>query len=90
MANGPEDALCRKPITGTAGCCASAVTGNPAAPPTVAQLRSHLRASLSPQKTPTRWYAVDGYPLTGSGKIQKFAIREAWERGAHSGHELPA
>jgi len=61
---------------------------DPAAPPTVAELRSHLRASLSPQKTPTMWYAVDGYPLTGSGKVQKFAIREAWEKGEHSGHEL--
>ena len=61
---------------------------DPAAPPTVAELRSHLRASLSPQKTPTRWYTVDGYPLTGSGKIQKFAIREAWEKGEHSDHEL--
>jgi fatty-acyl-CoA synthase len=61
---------------------------DPAAPPTVAELRSHLRASLSPQKTPTRWYAVDGYPLTGSGKIQKFAIREAWEKGEHAGQEL--
>ena len=61
---------------------------DPTAPPTVAELRAHLRAHLSPQKTPTKWYAVDGYPLTGSGKIQKFAIREAWERGEHAGHEL--
>jgi fatty-acyl-CoA synthase len=61
---------------------------DPAAPPTVAELRSHLRACLSPQKTPTRWYAVDAYPLTGSGKIQRFAIREAWEKGEHDGHEL--
>ena len=61
---------------------------DPNAVPTVAELRSHLRAHLSPQKTPTRWYAVDGYPLTGSGKIQKFAVRQAWERGEHAGHEL--
>ncbi len=61
---------------------------DPAAPPTVAELRSHLRAHLSPQKTPTMWYAVDDYPLTGSGKIQKFAIREAWEKGDHTGNEL--
>jgi fatty-acyl-CoA synthase len=61
---------------------------DPAAPPTIAQLRSHLRASLSPQKTPTKWYAVAGYPLTGSGKIQKFAIREAWEKGVYDGNEL--
>ena len=38
---------------------------DPNAPPTVAELRPHVRAHLSPQKTPTRWYAVDGYPLTG-------------------------
>ena len=56
---------------------------DPYAPPSVAELRPHLRAHLSPQKTPTKWYAVDGYPLTGPGKIQKFAIREAWERGEH-------
>ena len=61
---------------------------DPATPPTVTELRSHLRATLSPQKTPTKWYAVDDYPLTGSGKVQKFAIREAWEKGEHTGHEL--
>ena len=61
---------------------------DPDAPPTVAELRRHVRAHLSPHKTPTRWYAVDGYLLTGPGKIQKFAIRQAWERGEHAGHEL--
>jgi fatty-acyl-CoA synthase len=61
---------------------------DPAAPPTCAALRLHLRASLSPQKTPTKWYAVDSFPLTGSGKIQKFAVREAWEKGEYDGREL--
>jgi acyl-CoA synthetase (AMP-forming)/AMP-acid ligase II len=63
---------------------------DPAVPPRVAELRSHLRAVLSPQKTPTSWYTVSAFPLTGSGKIQKFAIREAWEQGGHQIHELPA
>jgi fatty-acyl-CoA synthase len=63
---------------------------DPDAPPTVAELRSHVQAHLSPQKTPTKWYAVGGYPLTGPGKIQKFAIREAWEKGEHTDHELDA
>ncbi len=63
---------------------------DPASPPRVAELRAHLRAVLSPQKTPTSWYAVTEFPLTGSGKVQKFAIREAWEQGAYGGHELPA
>ena len=61
---------------------------DPAQPPTVAELRAHLREHLSPQKTPTTWFRVDGFPLTGSGKIQKFALREAWEAGELAGAEL--
>jgi fatty-acyl-CoA synthase len=56
--------------------------------PTVAALRSHLRAELSPQKTPTKWFDVDGFPLTGSGKIQKFALRNSWEHGEFAEREL--
>jgi fatty-acyl-CoA synthase len=44
-------------------------------------LFAYLREHLSPQKTPRHWFEVEQYPLTGSGKIQKFALREAWERG---------
>jgi fatty-acyl-CoA synthase len=51
--------------------------------PPVSELRTYLREELSPQKTPTQWFDVDGFPLTGSGKIQKFAIRSAWEAGAY-------
>lgn len=58
--------------------------------PSVNELRSHLRSELSPQKTPTRWFAVDAFPLTGSGKVQKFAIRSAWEAGEYEGRELTA
>jgi fatty-acyl-CoA synthase len=61
---------------------------DPGDPPTVAELRAHLRAHLSPQKTPAVWFSVDGFPLTGSGKIQKFSIREAWEAGAYDGAGL--
>ena len=44
-------------------------------------LFAYLREHLSPQKTPRFWYEIEQFPLTGSGKIQKFALREAWERG---------
>ncbi len=47
-----------------------------------------MRAELSPQKTPTKWYTADDFPLTGSGKIKKFAIRESWEKGTYADHEL--
>jgi fatty-acyl-CoA synthase len=39
-------------------------------------LRAHCRELLSPQKTPSIWEQVNEFPLTGSGKIQKFAIRD--------------
>jgi fatty-acyl-CoA synthase len=44
----------------------------------------YLRDHLSPQKTPRFWFEVDAFPLTGSGKIQKFALREQWVDGEHS------
>ncbi|MFV0524899.1 MAG: AMP-binding protein [Acidimicrobiales bacterium] len=56
--------------------------------PTVTELRSFIRAELSPQKTPARWFAVNDFPLTGSGKIQKFALRQAWEAGDFDDREL--
>ena len=56
----------------------------------VSELRSYMRAHLSAQKAPTRWYGVTRFPLNGSGKIQKFIIRKAWEDGEYDENELPA
>lgn len=50
------------------------------APPEPAVLKTFIRARLSPQKTPAFWIYVDEWPLTGSGKIQKFKLAEAFER----------
>jgi fatty-acyl-CoA synthase len=47
------------------------------------ELRRHCREHLAPQKTPTLWFNVDAFPLTGSGKIQKFALRDAYLAGSH-------
>ena len=38
-----------------------------------------MRAALAPHKTPKHY--VDAFPLTGSGKIQKFKLRGAWIKG---------
>jgi fatty-acyl-CoA synthase len=54
---------------------------DPAAPADDEELRTYLREHLAPTKTPKLWYHVDAFPLTGSGKIQKFALREKWENG---------
>ena len=44
-------------------------------------LFSYLREHLSPQKTPTRWFRVDEFPLTGPGKIQKTELKTQWQAG---------
>jgi len=45
------------------------------------QLTAYLREKLSPHKTPRHWFELDAFPLTGSGKIQKFKLREQWQAG---------
>ena len=45
------------------------------------ELFSYLREHLAPHKTPKQWFAVEAFPLTGSGKIQKFKLREQWSAG---------
>jgi fatty-acyl-CoA synthase len=47
-----------------------------------AALRAHCRAQLAPQKTPAHWIEVTEWPLTGSGKIQKFVLRDRFVEGA--------
>ena len=47
----------------------------------VADLRTHCRAHMSAQKTPSVWVHVPDFPLTGSGKVQKFAIRDKFLSG---------
>ncbi|NKB76986.1 MAG: AMP-binding protein [Gammaproteobacteria bacterium] len=41
-------------------------------------LHAHCREYLSAQKTPTDWVQVESFPLTGSGKMQKFVLRERY------------
>ena len=44
-------------------------------------LHQHCRGLFSPQKTPTIWVQVGAFPMTGSGKIQKFKLREGYLAG---------
>jgi fatty-acyl-CoA synthase len=50
-------------------------------PPDVAALRAHVRERLAAPKAPRYWVFVEEFPLTGSGKIQKFVLRERWQAG---------
>ena len=47
-----------------------------AAATTEEELRLFVRERLAPQKAPRYWVFVDEFPLTPSGKIQKFALRD--------------
>ena len=47
-----------------------------------AALVTHCRANIAAQKTPSHWIEVSEWPLTGSGKIQKFVLRDRFVAGA--------
>jgi fatty-acyl-CoA synthase len=50
-------------------------------PPTVAELSAFVRERLAAFKAPRTWVFVDAFPLTGSGKVQKFVLREQYLKG---------
>ena len=52
------------------------VPADPGRIPAVTELHDLCRARLAPHKTPARWFGVTELPLTGSGKVQKFRLRE--------------
>ena len=47
--------------------------------------RSFARERLAPYKTPRTWVFVEAFPLTGSGKVQKFVLREQFVKGELTG-----
>jgi len=49
-----------------------------------AALVAHCRANIAAQKTPTHWIAMTEWPLTGSGKVQKFVLRDRFAAGEFS------
>ncbi|TNC25747.1 AMP-binding protein [Amycolatopsis alkalitolerans] len=64
------------------------VPAEPASLPAIEELRELCRAHLAPHKTPSRWFQAGELPLTGSGKIQKFRLREEIDHARL--RELPA
>jgi fatty-acyl-CoA synthase len=40
------------------------------------ELFAYTREHLAPHKTPRHWFVLDAFPLTGSGKVQKFKLRD--------------
>jgi fatty-acyl-CoA synthase/long-chain acyl-CoA synthetase len=44
-------------------------------------LIDHVRARLAPFKVPARWFVADALPVTPTGKVRKFALRDEIVRG---------
>ena len=53
--------------------------------PDPAQLFAYCRERLAPHKAPRHWKVVDAFPLTPSGKVQKYLLRERFVAAADPG-----
>ncbi|HEX4110247.1 MAG TPA: AMP-binding protein [Solirubrobacteraceae bacterium] len=58
------------------------IATDPDDPPSPDELNEHCRARLAAHKSPRHWYFVQEFPLTPSGKIQKFKLSELIAGGA--------
>jgi fatty-acyl-CoA synthase len=47
------------------------------------ELFAYMREHLAPHKTPKHWVALDAFPQTASGKIQKYKLRDQWAAGEY-------
>ena len=61
---------------------AAAVRLVPNADITAEALIAYCKEAIASHKAPTVWFACSGFPLTASGKIQKFRLRDAAVEGA--------
>jgi acyl-CoA synthetase (AMP-forming)/AMP-acid ligase II len=63
---------------------AAAVRLSPNASISPEKLIEHCRGAMAHHKAPTLWFACTEFPLTASGKVQKFKLREALAAGSLS------
>ena len=63
---------------------AAFVRAAPGAEPSAPELLKFLRDRLAPHKMPRLWIAVDAFPLTPSGKVQKFVLRDGFVEGRYA------
>ena len=52
------------------------------------ELKKFIRIKLSAQKTPKYWINIEEWPLTASGKIQKFVLREKFLNGEYEREKI--
>ena len=60
------------------------------AAPTPEEFRALCRGHIAHYKIPRYWLVVDEFPMTVTGKVQKFScVSRAWELGLGSGRRRP-
>ncbi|MEU5310957.1 AMP-binding protein [Streptomyces sp. NPDC021562] len=60
---------------------ACVIPHDPAAPPTVDELRAFCAGRLAHYKVPSRLQILDDFPMTVSGKVRKIELRERYATG---------
>ncbi len=68
---------------------AAVLARDPERPPDPAALRAYCQERLARHKAPSQWYILDHFPLTPTGKVQKFVLREWIATGAIQAAPLP-
>ncbi|MDQ1660418.1 MAG: fatty-acyl-CoA synthase [Blastococcus sp.] len=63
---------------------------DPSAPPTPEALRAWCRERIAAHKVPSYWYFTQSYPMTPSGKVQKFVLRDQIDGGQLRPAAVPA
>ena len=63
------------------------VVVSPEAPVDVSELASHCRSLIAGYKIPKEIYLTDSLPQTGSGKVQKAALRQQLQRSLGDEHD---
>ncbi|MFR9805001.1 AMP-binding protein [Pseudonocardia sp. RS010] len=61
------------------------VPADPTAPPSAEELKAFCRERITGFKAPSHWYFVDTLPMTPTGKIQKFVLRDRIDSGELDG-----
>jgi fatty-acyl-CoA synthase len=54
---------------------------DPSAPPIADELQVWCKARIAAHKVPSSWFSTQTYPMTPSGKVQKFVLRDQVDAG---------
>jgi fatty-acyl-CoA synthase len=54
---------------------------DPSAPPLAEELRVWCKERIAAHKVPSSWFFTQAYPMTPSGKVQKFVLRDQIDAG---------